>query len=161
MSTYDQTSYNDALSPLIVPKDKPANYFGERYSTLDAYIDKEEPLKLVPRVIEPSRKSPLLTISNERLSKGAKIKSHHLPSNVDIRDRFIEIKKNKKRVPVIDFSLRLDAYHSNKGCLHCDGDTNLKDYMFNYRMKGSNSLMKKSRNYFNKTIEARANSALK
>ena len=34
-----------------------------------------------------------------------------------------QIKKNKNKVPVIDFSLRLDSYHASNGtCLHCRKD---------------------------------------
>ena len=34
-----------------------------------------------------------------------------------------QIKKNKNKVPVIDFSLRLDSYHaSDETCLHCRKD---------------------------------------
>mmetsp|Transcript_5071 Transcript_5071/g.4634 ORF Transcript_5071/g.4634 Transcript_5071/m.4634 type:complete len:184 (+) Transcript_5071:238-789(+) len=54
-----------------------------------------------------------------RSPDGLKVKMEHIPNIVQINKRMFQIKKNQKKVPIIDFSLRLDAYHSNDNCLHC------------------------------------------
>ena len=43
-------------------------------------------------------------------------------SYVGISKRVIQIKKNQKKIPMIDFSLKLDAYHGSANCLHCNKD---------------------------------------
>ena len=46
-----------------------------------------------------------------------------LPNYVDIFRRLQEIKRNKGKVPPIDFNLRLDSYHTDhQRCLHCTKD---------------------------------------
>ena len=40
-----------------------------------------------------------------------------------------QIRKEQKRVPAIDFSLRLDAYHTNDNCLHCKRGV-LESYLY-------------------------------
>ena len=42
-----------------------------------------------------------------------------LPNAIHIKKRLFEIKKNQKKIPIIDFGLRLDAYHVDDNCLHC------------------------------------------
>jgi hypothetical protein len=42
---------------------------------------------------------------------------------MEIERRLEKISKNKRKVPPIDFSLRLDSYHaSDQSCLHCRKD---------------------------------------
>ncbi|TNV83206.1 hypothetical protein FGO68_gene7035 [Halteria grandinella] len=59
-----------------------------------------------------------------------RIKTKKQPNYIDIARRLFEIKKNKNKVPPIDFALRLDSYHSSDtGCLHCRKDV-LSDHMY-------------------------------
>lgn len=45
------------------------------------------------------------------------------PNYIQISRRLEEIKRSKRRVPPIDFGLRLDTYHaSDQSCLHCRKD---------------------------------------
>lgn len=61
---------------------------------------------------------------------GIKIKMSNIPNFIDIRKRMFQIKKNQKKAPIIDFSLKLDAYHTNDNCLHCKKGA-LNHYIFN------------------------------
>lgn len=40
-----------------------------------------------------------------------------------------EIKKNQKKMPQIDFGLKLDAYHKDENCLHCKKGV-LNEFMY-------------------------------
>ncbi|CDW77475.1 UNKNOWN [Stylonychia lemnae] len=54
-----------------------------------------------------------------QLEEKLKISLKNQPNMIKIKKRMFEIKKNMKKMPQIDFTLRLDAYHTNDNCLHC------------------------------------------
>ena len=64
------------------------------------------------------------------------MKSHlkQQPNLIKIKQRLFEIKRNQKKMPRIDFNLRLDAYHADDRCLHCRKNP-LGEFMFQDSLK--------------------------
>ena len=55
---------------------------------------------------------------------------------IQIRRRLIQIKVKQKKMPEIDFQLKLDAYHTNDNCLHCRKGV-LRKYMYTNKYEQS------------------------
>eukprot|EP00347_Sterkiella_histriomuscorum_P008866 403343442 len=84
----------------------------------------------------PARNKFLITPEiYKQIQNEEKLKSQlkNQPNMIQIRKRMFEIKKNQKKMPRIDFTLKLDAYHaSGDNCLHCKRNA-LHPHIYQYK----------------------------